>query len=80
MKKNKNEKELLMELSEIIEQLGWVMGVPDGEDTVQGIIVGTREYVEEVVEAYYGPNFAVYEKDEQGEIVETPPSKKNTLH
>jgi hypothetical protein len=78
--KKRSDSEVISELAALVDELGWVIGLPDDDEQVQGLIIGTREYVEDVVEVYYGPGFAVFEKDEQGEIKETPPSKKTTLH
>ena len=72
--------ELIQELSELVAQLGWVIGMPDGDEQVPGLIIGKQDFVEEVVTAYYGPGFEVYTKDEQGEIVTTEPKKKDTVH
>lgn len=80
MSNKKTQVELMNELAELVEQLGWVIGMPDGDEQVPGLIIGELSFVEDVVEVYYGPGFSVFEKDEQGELVEKPPTKKMTVH
>lgn len=80
MSNKKTQIELMNELAELVEQLGWVIGIPDGDEKVPGLVIGELSYVEEVVEAYYGPGFSVFEKDEHGELVEKAPTKKVQVH
>lgn len=47
------QQELIQALAEIVEELGWVIGIPQEEgstNTVQGLIIGTEEFVMSVVE------------------------------
>lgn len=58
---------LISKLSEIVNELGWVIGMPAGEDMVPGLIIGTEQFVVDVVETYYGPNYSTFEEDPTGE-------------
>lgn len=74
------QKLLISKLSEIVNELGWVIGLPAGEEMVPGLIIGTEQFVVDVVETYYGPNFTTFEEDPSGEaqLVEKTPKKKGT--
>jgi hypothetical protein len=51
----KKQFELIEQLAEICEELGWVVGLPaeEGHDqTVPGLIIGREKFVLEVVAAY----------------------------
>lgn len=81
------QKKLIEELSLIVNELGWVIGLPAGVDVVPGLIVGTEEFVKDVVGTYYGPNYDVFKEDPTGEnnLIEEPRNeseekKKTTYH
>jgi hypothetical protein len=63
----KKQKALIEDLAEIVTELGWVIGLPSGEGMVPGLVVGTEEFVRDVVETYYGPNYDVFTEDPTGE-------------
>lgn len=72
--------ELIQQLSEIVAELGWVIGMPNGDDMVEGLIIGEQEFVEAVVTEYYGPGYGLLEEGPEGEMVESEPKKKTTVH
>lgn len=83
----KKQKELIEKLSEIVAELEWVIGLPVGSDSVPGLIIGTEEFVRDVVETYYGPNYDVFTEDPTGTNTltevnedETKTKKKPTFH
>ncbi len=77
----KRQYELIQALSEIVNELGWVIGMPSGDEIVDGLIIGEQHFVEDVVTEYYGPNFGLLEENVvDGEMVEIEPKKKTTLH
>lgn len=57
----KKQIELIEKLAEICEELSWVIAIPDGQK-VPGLIIGTENFVTDVVEIYYGNNYEVYKK------------------
>lgn len=63
----KKQRDLINKLADIVNELGWVIGLPVGADTVPGLIVGTEEFVKDVVGTYYGPNYDVFTEDPTGE-------------
>lgn len=83
----KRQYELIQQLSEIVAELEWVIGLPTSE-VVPGLIIGTEEFVAEVIQVYYGLNqaeYASFGEDPTGEndLVELPidPNKKpKTYH
>lgn len=85
MDDKRRQHELIQQLSELVNELGWIIALPAGDDMVPGLIIGQEEFVKDVVETYYGPNFTTFEEDPtgEGELIETPidPNKKpTTLH
>lgn len=77
----RSQEEIIEELSNLVEELGWVIGLPDGTEKVPGLIVGEQNFVIEVVKSYYGENFDIYTKNDetgQSEIIHNP--DKKTLH
>lgn len=63
----KKQKELIEDLAEIVNELGWVIGLPSGEGMVPGLVVGTEEFVRDVVEVYYGANYDIFTEDPTGQ-------------
>jgi hypothetical protein len=48
------QQELIQALTEIVEELGWIIGIPiveSEEDNVHGLIVGTEQFVMDAVES-----------------------------
>lgn len=87
MDDNRKQQELIQKLAELVNELGWVIGLPDNEEMVSGLIVGTEDFVREVVESYYGPSYSVFKEDPTGnESIERQEDsleiikKKPTLH
>ena len=76
--------ELIQDLAAIADQLGWVIALPTEEDAVPGLIIGTEEFVNEVVKLYYGDAYEIFTKDPTTDgLVEIPPQnngKKATVH
>lgn len=85
MKKDK-QVELIRQLADIIAELEWVIAVPADEEICSGLIVGTPEYVAEVVEAYYGEVQQVdadifAPNTETGDVIpDVDPSKDKKYH
>ena len=84
MSKHKSQAELINELADICEQLGWAIGVPaDNEsEMVNGLIVGTEDFIYHIIQAFDGEAVEVYSKDEgTGEISEPQLlEKKKIVH
>lgn len=51
--------ELVGQLQDIFEELGWVFSVPVSDEPIQGMIVGEVEYVTDVIRAYYGDDVEI---------------------
>lgn len=78
--------QLIRQLADIIQELDWVIAVPADDEICQGLIVGTPEYVSEVVQSYYG-EITEIEMDvftpatETGDLLpEVDPSKDKKYH
>lgn len=56
----KRQHELIQALTEIANELEWVIALPTSE-MVPGLIIGTEEFVTEVVKVYYGKDPEEYE-------------------
>lgn len=50
MKSREKQAKLIQQLTEIVIELEWVIAIPDNDQICQGIIVGTPEYVSEIVD------------------------------
>lgn len=59
----KSKMEVIQELAELIDSLGWVMALPTDE-IVPGLIIGEKDFVMDVVKQYYGDGYEVLEKDQ----------------
>lgn len=49
---SEKQQKLIQELAEIVEELGWIIGIPTNGETdekVHGLIIGTDEFVMDVV-------------------------------
>lgn len=83
----KRQYELIEKLTEIVNELGWVIGIPTA-DVVPGLIIGTEDFVREIIQDHYGLDENEYvslTEDPTGEssMVEIPidPTKKpKTYH
>ncbi len=51
---------LIQQLAKIFEELDWLVAIPLENEECKGLIVGEKEFVEDVAKAYYG---------EQAEII-----------
>jgi hypothetical protein len=92
MKTQQEQMELIQALAEICKELGWIVGVPttpDSTTAVPGLIIGTEEFVYQVVANYYGPDvndhveaYTTAEADATIEetVLPDPNKKKTTLH
>lgn len=75
--------ELIQKLTDIVAELGWVIALPEGDGIVDGLIVGTPQFAEEVGKLCYGDNFDIYQKNGDDNIVELPSGIKkagDTIH
>ena len=84
MDDKRKQHELIQELSELVNELGWVTCMPVGENGMApGLIIGTREFVDYVTqESFPGSEVTVFSEDPTGEndLIEEPidPNKKKT--
>jgi hypothetical protein len=49
---SEKQQKLIQELAEIVEELGWIIGIPTNGETdekVNGLIIGTEDFVMDVV-------------------------------
>ena len=53
MTKDKQMK-LIQQLAKIFEELDWLVAIPLDNEECKGLIVGEKEFVEDVAKAYYG--------------------------
>ena len=72
--------ELITQLSELVAELGWVIGMPNGEGPVEGLIIGEQSFVEDVVTEYYGPGYGLLEEGPEGTMIESEGKKKTQVH
>lgn len=82
---SKSDMELIMEMAEIAAQLGWQIAVPvgfedaDGTERVPGIVVGTSEFIFEVMgDDQDGSAYDLFTFDDEGTPLD--PVKKGTYH
>lgn len=85
----KKQQQLIDIITSACEDLGWVVGLPgtdDEEEKVPGLIIGTRQFVETVVQTYTN-DYEVFDKNMnddglhqvEGDTYENN-KKKNTYH
>lgn len=77
--------EIIFELQQLCEELGWSVAIPSGEEMVPGLIIGEEAFVIAVASTYYGEDFEVFEKNEETEKMEPvevvlPNGKKTQVH
>lgn len=81
---SKLQKELINQLADICEQLGWSIGVPaDNEnDPVDGLIIGTEEFIMSVVEIIDQESVEVFSKESTEQEFSEPTviNKKKLVH
>lgn len=81
---SKLQKELIDKLAEICEELGWSIGVPADDDTapVDGLIVGTEEFIMGIVESINGESLEVFSKESSESEFSEPVllDKKKLMH
>lgn len=83
----KRQQELINQLSEICEELEWVVGLPDvdAEGTVPGLMIGKEDFVYELAECY-GQEVEVYTLNQELGSSELPSSetvkakKRESMH
>lgn len=66
----KRQHELIEELSRICNELDWVIGLPNEDEEVPGLIIGTEQFVTVVIESYYGienSEYISFSEDPTGE-------------
>ncbi len=73
--------QLVQQLAEIVEELGWVVAIPLGDAICDGIIMGTEEYVLNVVKSYYKDDIEVLSPNPGTELsVDIVESEKKKFH
>lgn len=81
---SKTQIELINQLAEICEKLGWAIGVPADDDTemVSGLIVGTEEFINSVIQYMDAETVEVFSKEEGSESFTEPAviDKKKIMH
>lgn len=80
----KTQLELIMELSEIAAELGWAICLPQEDDIVPGLIVGTPDFVNQTAPLIYGDKYDLLVHDGLSDgLVEMPsspdPSRKGRI-
>lgn len=85
MSSSKTDTDLIMQMAEIAAELGWKIAVPlgfedsEGVKRVPGIVVGTTEFIFEVMgDDHDGNAYDLFTFDEEGEPLD--PIKKGTFH
>lgn len=61
----------LEKLKEICKELGWVVSFNEDNEFVQGMVIGTESYVDNIIEGY---------EDFQEYVVMAPDSQDDNLH
>ena len=65
---NKSRKyELIQELSDIVAELGWNIAIQDDEELVDGLIIGTEEYILNVLN---NPTYGMVDLGGVGDVFE----------
>lgn len=84
MSNQKKQQEIIDMLQSICEEMGWVIGIPSDEDSdevVDGLIIGTEEFVYSVVSAVRGDHEIFSKNIGEENMKELPaPKKKVTFH
>lgn len=73
------QQEIIIELANLVDELGWVIALPTEGDTVPGLIIGSEEFAKEVTKAYYGDAVDLFSHDENGELKEMSPEELKAL-
>lgn len=76
----RSQHEIVMQIVELVVELGWVTITPDMEKSVGSLIIGTPEEAEKIATSVYGPGFTMFDVDSEGNIIELEPQEKSTLH
>lgn len=77
---NRSQIDIITELMELCKEIGWVVGLPEQDEMVPGLVIGDQKFVEDVTEAYNGPAFSIFTSDGEGNVIEEEPIKKSTIH
>lgn len=84
MPNQKKQQEIIDQLQSICEELNWVIGIPaeeGSEDKVNGLFIGTEEFVYSVVAAIRGDHEIFSKQIGEENMKELPPPKKKvTFH
>lgn len=77
----RSDMEILMEITELLKQIGWDIAIPMDEAAedgkVHGIIAGNTHFIEEMLKDYQYELYSM-EEDHNGSLPE--PTKKGTFH
>jgi len=76
------EVEVVMQIAELAAELGWVIALPDMDNTTDGLIMGTQEWIRCNGPNIYGPEFVIFEQDPMtGTLTDSPAGDGgNKLH
>jgi hypothetical protein len=81
MSSDKNDYEILMQITELLKEIGWDIAIPMDEGNedgkVHGIIAGNSQFIAEILKDYQYELFSM-EEDVNGNLPE--PEKKGTFH
>lgn len=89
MSDKNREMELIQSLADICEELGWIIAIPSQDELVPGLIIGSEEFVADVIQTVYGDDVEIYKKTPGAEGMEQDDNfgkpddknkKKNTFH
>jgi hypothetical protein len=79
--KPREDMEILMEITDLLKEIGWDIAIPMDEGhedgKVHGIIAGNAHFIAEILKEYQYELFSM-EEDQEGHIME--PVKKGTFH
>lgn len=66
------EVDIVMQIAELAAELGWVIALPDMDNTTDGLIMGTTGWIKENGPNIYGPEFVIFEQDPMtGELTDS---------
>lgn len=71
--------EIIMAMSELVAELGWIIALPTEVDTVPGLIIGTEEFAKDVVSAYYGDKAEFFSQNNEGDLGELPEAPEEEI-
>lgn len=80
---NDKEKQLMDAIANICEELGWSIAIPytsDGEDQVQGLLIGTADYIESILTQLDEYDAVDFESEDELENIVLKKDDKETIH